>query len=349
VSAAEAEFLERRLPEMNPSKYERSIFQLLLSATTFPNSSKIPPISVPDLVSMIRDSYNANMAIAYINGEGRLVGDAGAAGADERNALYIADWHEDDGGEYDVLLLHRGDPDEVNPSFVRSKDRSSSTVPASPDEAPGRSAHLMIAKSPSKGGQYRALLEYAPGVSRGLVMSLFHILLDEITEHDPNFTYQKKIKAGEYKTIRWRPRFSFQSTLSASLKEDLKDGTVTGIDLIKRQPKIQGLDFEKKIVQKSVRLELQVSEGTPVETVAKAIGLYSKRDDFDEMQVHIRELKGKSASPRRALQEFQSRELLYSRKITIDGFDEPLEDACYDAINDVIVPKMAGVLRTGRW
>lgn len=184
---------------MGSSKHERNIFQLQISPRTIPKRANEHVRRLSEILDILHTFYARRAAIAYLDSDGDISAepDPEAAGLDKRNAIYIADWDRNYRGKFEAILLHRGDPNAPNPSLVTVEDRTASTVAVGVDQAPGRSAHLLIEKKPTKVGYTRATYEEATGVSRGLFIGLVNLLLRE--EAEGNADYEFYVTKGKKK------------------------------------------------------------------------------------------------------------------------------------------------------
>ena len=339
---------------MPSSKYERSIYQLTLKPGTKPHYPDVPKVEFSDILTLLKGVASPLKSCSRLIANGRIATDAEIAGTDPRNSIWIGDWSEDLTNNTVTILVLRGDPSEVNPSLVTPEKGQVQSVPVADDQAPGRSAHVMIKTTPDDKGNYRALLEKTEGLGRSVIFTFFDHLIGEFVYKDPKYRYTpqkyKKSNATKYKTEPYSPRFQVSAPPSASLTDDLKEGVVENIDFIKHDVSNYGKDFDKEFVPKVAKLTVSVQHQTSGEKIKSFVKKQLNNYDYDEAQIKIRELPGeKSASPRVSVEKMEAQDLLYSRLQVVKDFENPLNNACESSINTNLTDRMASVFEEGRW
>ncbi|WP_146190630.1 hypothetical protein [Marinicauda salina] len=325
------------------------MYQLLLRATTHPRGRDVPSVEMAEICAILSEMHEKHFAWAHIDKDDNIL-EPEEEITDDRNVVYIRDQRLDEDRGLHTFLFHRADPNEADPALINVGERKSETVPVGRKQAPGRSAHLILSLSPTPTGQYRAVLEQATGINRGLIARFINHIMREEASDNPKYTYQMKVKRGRYETRAYQPRFRVDAQLSADLIQDIKEGTVSSVDLIERATSYNGPDLPKEFAAKSKRLTLDVKENATKDQIVKALRKVAGVDAYDDIQVHLRDLPGDTtSSPRIAREKFEANEILYTRKVIIDGFAKPLSTSCFDSIHDEIEQKMQNIIKNGRW
>lgn len=349
-------------------KHERRVFLLTVRSASYPHT--VEPIGFDKTFEIIHDLYKSNKAIVLLNESGVLPDDDDDSAADEpenqdeslvegtdpRNAVYISDMDIDPKKKLVRILIIRGDPELTNPAFMNSVTRQIRVEPAKADEAPGYSAHLLISYGTSHlaDGKARAVLEKMPTVSRSIVFPLLNRLLKKHAANNPEFEYETKPRGrSKSKEIKpYRPRIQVTGKKSSTLKQDLEAGYVTSVDLIDRKAAFGGYDTDNKVREMTRKLEFKLhahaTEKSPDKTgifgFIKKLAVRGKKDNFDEVQVHVRGLPGNaSASPRFSVDVADAADFLYIRTERISGFSKELEQICAK-IDPEISAKMSTLL-----
>jgi len=159
------------------------------------------------------------------------------------NCIFIADFKTSADGKTCQLLINRGDPDVAHPSFINPAALTVKNVPPGPDEVQGWSAHMVLNLTSDATGNHRAAFERMQNVSSTLVQRYLDALLDQATEGDAKYTYEKALKRGKKTVIETRPyklRLGINKVPSENLLEDVKTGSLTAITLIRREPQYSG-------------------------------------------------------------------------------------------------------------
>lgn len=101
------------------------------------------------------------------------------------------------------------------------------------------------------------------------------------------------------------------------------------------------------------RLEYKLhsdADQSGVMKLIKKLAKKGKKENFDEVQIHLRGLEGdSSASPRFTLDVAEAEDFLYIRNERISGFSKELEPI-YATIEDEIIAKMTSLIKNaGLW
>jgi hypothetical protein len=326
---------------------ERHVFLWKVSAQTVPADAPLNH-SVPQILDMLHAAYEEGKAFAFLNSAGRL-----ASGEDEQDikkCIFIADMKLSNDQSAWCLLINRGDPDVVHPSFMNPRSRSVKNIEPARDEVQAWSAHMVVDVAPQKDGRHRACFEQMPGVSSTLVQTYLDALLSHAAEGDPQFSFTRHLKRGRKVVEVSRPfklRLEVGKVPSESLKEDVKKGTLREITLHRTNVEYQGPAAPS--VVKSVKSELRILTKDVTETAAMAYAQsiipWAREHGYDEIQFHVTKLPGgTSAHPRFELDKLDALETLYSRSQRITGFREMLS-ACYEEMHPELAKKMLAIIR----
>src|SRR4051812_27284929 len=74
-------------------------------------------VNLEDVIGLLEAEWTGNRARVFLSESNRVLDDGDPA-ADEKNQLYIAEIKRDPKAEAVTILVNRGDPNAVSPSFI---------------------------------------------------------------------------------------------------------------------------------------------------------------------------------------------------------------------------------------
>lgn len=323
-------------------KTERSVFLWHLAPHPMPREAPVD-VTLNEILDHLKKAFEDKKAFAHIDSDGNLVELGSATPA--KNCIYIADLRPNKSGTAVAMLINRGDPDVAHPSFINPLASTVKNVPPGADEVQGWSSHLIVSTEADALGRYRAAFERIPNVSSTLVQKYLDALIDHATGGDPNYVYQKLIRKGKKTSTEdraYKLRLGIGKVPSENLERDIKDGVLTGVTLIRTNPKYAGPGDPTvlKSVKEQVTLRVKdVDDGRAME-FARSIAAWGRDNQYDEVQFKIEELPGnRSSSPRFQLEKADAMDTLYVRSRRLTDFNSLLE-TCYPEVNKEIARRM---------
>lgn len=221
-------------------KTERSVFLWHVAPHPIPKEAPAD-VTFAEILAHLQKAFDDKKAFAHIDSDGNLVKLGSATPA--KNCIYIADLKTSKNGTVVALLINRGDPDVAHPSFINPLRSTVTNVPPGADEVQGWSSHILISLNKDSQGRHRACVERMPNVSSTLILKYLDALIDHATETDPQYVYQKVLRNGK-KTYtedrRYKLRLGINKVPSENLEQDIKDGILTGVTLIRTKPQYAG-------------------------------------------------------------------------------------------------------------
>ncbi|MDI1295165.1 MAG: hypothetical protein PSY12_04660 [bacterium] len=323
-------------------KTERNVFLWYMAPHPTPKEAPVD-VTLTEILEHLQKAFDAKKAFAHIDSDGNLVQLGSATPA--KNCIYIADWKPNKSGTAVALLINRGDPDVAHPSFINPLASTVKNVPPGVDEVQGWSSHLILLTKADASGRHRAAFERIPNVSSTLVQKYLDALIDQATSGDPHYVYEKAIRRGK-KTLTedraYKLRLGINKVPSETLERDIRDGVLTGVTLIRTNPKYAGPGDPTvvKSVKEQVTLRVKdVDDGRMME-FARSVVAWGRNNEYDEVQFKVEELPGnRSSSPRFQLEKADAMDTLYVRSQRLTGFKTLLE-TCYSEVNKEIAERM---------
>lgn len=320
------------------------------------------PFTLRDAADDWKWMYDNNQAVARLES---VLAEATESSDDEKdvlrlnlqknkaNAMFVKKMSFNKTRDRLILLLWAGDASLADPAFVDLSTRTRRIAQKGPTEGVGYGAHVMIDLNPSpRPIVYRAILECVPGLGRATITSYLNWLLRERAAIIKR-TFDEPQPGGGSKALRWHPKLKSQLQGSLSLKEDLKAGEISGVELICRQP--DELD-EKDMTatRRSLRISTKgMSERRSADTRLawlNKVKFWAKEHDYDEILVKIKPARGtRSFNARFQANASDAADITYARTVDLVGFSKILEQ-CPEEINEEIRVKMNGLLdQRGIW
>lgn len=173
--------------------------------------------------------------------------------ANETAAIRIRDIEIDRANEILFVLFNYADKNATDPVFENLETGDLRTEPKLDGEGVAVSAHMAIDLRPSEVGMpsYRALLEDAPGIGRSKI--------------EPFLTYLYRMghriqwEAPDGSVKNCRPLFDITGRASDTLRNDLREGRLSMIELVQHRPEGDGFDEEGAVIEEVRTIKLSVA------------------------------------------------------------------------------------------
>lgn len=187
-----------------------------------------------------------------------------------------------------VLLLSLSNSRIADPSFENINDGDFRDEPKRPGEGVSSSAHIVIKSTPENrpGFPHKMALERITGLGSSTITPfLNHVLKKgyERTVPRPIFRFNNSDR-------HYRASVDIAGDLSTRLREQLRRGRVTGIELIDHVAAPAQIDEDQVFFEKKRTLEMSV-EGNPDENVlTRSLNALKRRlrgEGYDELKVKI--------------------------------------------------------------
>jgi hypothetical protein len=327
-------------------KTERRVFLWKLTPHSMPREAgKV--VTLNEIVMILEAELAAGKARVYLSSSASILED-GSPEADEKHQLYIAQIKRNADSETVTILINRGDPNAVSPAFIDFTNSAVNIVQPKVGEAPGWSAHLVIAMKEDKGA-YRACFEQMPRVSSSLVASAVEKIIIRAIQNSRRYTYETWIlhRRNREKVMRpYRPVLGIQRIPSEKLQDDLAHGELTGVTITKRGEYYTGVGSKALVTKQEQKIVIHLKSAEPqtVADVVRGIVQKAKDDKYSAITFHIENLPGGATnSPTINLDDHDALEHLYVRAQRLTNFPIFLE-ACYSQICADIEFKMIDLI-----
>ncbi len=322
-------------------KMERRVYMWHVLPCVIPKAAN-KFVSLEDIIEIMSQSYQNNTSNIYYSEEGIIQKEEEIFQEDPKNRVYIS--HIKNEEKYFTMLINRGDPNVADTAFIDLTSNSVRSISPEDGETQGWSAHLVIAKN-SSSGYHRACVERMPRATGSSILALLDRIMDRHSKMDMKYRYEKKKKIkGKIVTEikRCKPSLNIARVPSENIMNDLKNGTLSGITLIKNKAEFSGLDLNNIIKSSSERLVLRTKDVNPttLKSFIKTMTPWARGKGYDEIKIDLADLPGgSSASPTFKLDEEDATEVLYVRSQRITGFPILLA-SCYKDISEEIKDKL---------
>jgi hypothetical protein len=328
-------------------KVERRAFLWRVSTRTLPDAAN-KPTSLDEIVSILEGEFSAGNARVYLQGDGTLL-DEGVTPPNLKNQLYIADIKRDGAQGTISILFNRGDPGWVDPALLDPVANEVRVERPTAMEAPGWSAHLVIADKATD-GFHRACYEQMTRMPTSLVLAVMDRIVERSLDGNPHYKFEvvKKDKKTKKPTIEhrpYRPVLVVSRSPSENLEQDLLDGRLSGVTLTREMPVDAGIgvDAQVKKVEQQLLITLAKLDANEAQQYLSKL-IPQVKDDYSSIQVHIVDLPGgQSSNPTVPLEKEAAMEELYVRAKRLVDFGVLLEQ-CYETVCDPIKEKMVELI-----
>lgn len=321
-------------------KSERRVYLWRIHPHATPKDA--PVVKLDDILDLLEDAFAKKRAFAFVDADGKVAPTQKTAD----NCIFIADFETSADGKTCRMLINRGDPEVAHPSFINPAALTVKNIPPGRGEVQGWSAHMVINKHADGTGKHRAAFERMQNVSSTLVQRYLDALLDHATNGKREYTYEKVLKRGKKTIVEERPyklRLGINKVPSENLLEDVKEGSLTGITLIRQATEYNGPGDPTVVNSVKERLVIRtkkIDKNTAVDYI-REVTQWGKDQNYDEVQFSVTDLPGDtSANPRFAIEKAEAMDTVYSRTHRLTGFSKLLE-TCYQRIESHIADKMA--------
>ncbi len=182
-----------------------------------------------------------------------------------------------------TILFAIGDCGLSDPVFDHLPTGKQRVAKKAAGEGVSFACHMMISLEPDTNGSYPLALENVPYLSRGTLEPFMKRLVKnsgyEFAEIDANG-----------KSIVVRPNFSIDGDLSQRLKDELENGAIEGIVLVRQTKFGQGLDEAGYFRETSMQIKLKADENADPFSVIAKLRARAKKMNMDIVKVrYVRE------------------------------------------------------------
>ncbi|NKJ02789.1 hypothetical protein [Novosphingobium sp. SG707] len=309
-------------------------------------------MSLTEVLEILEGAFQNGNAFVHLDQDGRVC--SPDEDGDIKNCIYIADLSYSAEGRYCYLLLNRGDPDVVHPSFINPIARTVTVVPPGEDEVQGWSAHLVIDMN-ERHGKHRACFEKMQNVSTTLVQRYFDALLKKAADDNPEYQFEKMViqRGQDVEVVRsYRPALTINRVPSSSLKKDIERGFLSAINLIREVEEYNGPGDPStfRSIEQKLTIRPAHMSGDRAKDFIRQVSDWGREQNFSAVQFEIKGLEGgTSAHPKFELEQADAMETLYSRTKLIDDFNDLLQ-SCYSSMNMEIVERIVREIgNEGNW
>jgi len=254
------------------------------------------------------------------------------------------------GGNFE-MLINKCDRQLADPRFSDPRNSTWRTAAREDGEGLDFSCHLIIRPSEDPLEPALAILENATGLSIMNVQRFLSGLLRDVEDINPGaFEFPHPDGSvdtkGVPKKYRARFTFTFDGHPSDELVKSLREGRINGIELITSSNKEGRLDTFGYV--REVRKTLAISLGDQVERGKRVSTLRSffqkKSGAYEKARISFVDSGGLPRTVNLNTADFSvDAESIFIKRILIDGFADPLEQA-YESINPAIITKMRFLL-----
>lgn len=219
--------------------FSRWVLHLEVHMRTLPEEG--PQLWLAQELEGLRGVFDAGQAVHLINKESA--------------AIRVRDLSIDENDSILFLLLAYADKNVTDPVFENLDSGELRTEPKLEGEGVAVSAHMAIDLRPVRGGvsSYRAVLEDVPGIGRSKIAPFLTFLWRQAPK------IQWAAPDGTVKNCR--PQFDIDGRMSDTLRNDLRDGRLSMIELVQHHVDGDGFDEEGAIVEQVRTIKLSVAQG----------------------------------------------------------------------------------------
>jgi len=184
-----------------------------------------------------------------------------------------------------VLLWQFGDKNLADPAFCNMQTGDVRVEEKKELEGIAASCHMIISLDRSKNSIYHIVRERIPTLANYYFISALNTFFKEYYPQK----YRKEIKPNVYKDGNYRAIINIDPLMAQTLREDLKRGVLSGVELVKHHSIKERLDEGASIVEETKSLKVDITghfEGD------KAVGLLEKikriRPNYDDLIVRYK-------------------------------------------------------------
>jgi hypothetical protein len=256
-------------------------------------------------------------------------------------ALRITDFEIDQENGIAFILFQYSDKSITNPVFSDLETGELRTEPKLDGEGIAVSAHYVISlKENDVKNTYVTILENIPGIGRTRLDAFLASEFREICKNDTSFEYTKN-------KIGYRPIPRTLGLATQSLKDDLNNGYLSHISLIKHTNSKSEFDEDGYTKEKSRIIEIKLSDKFNGDDAHKIINLMKKRgfkNGYELMKVKFKNEKTRTINVETRVED--AFDVLYTRQEKL-SFDKLLEQ-CVISIDLDIKEKMTNYMKIVR-
>lgn len=257
----------------------------------------------------------------------------------ETASLRIRDLDIDEENKILTLLINLSDQKVSDPVFEHLEQGTLRLEPKLEGEGVALSAHMLISLTSTQAGvsTYRTILEDVPGIGRTKLQPFLRRLLKmcataEFTDEDG-------------KRKKFRPVTSLVGRMNSQFKDDLSNGWISGIELVRYTNGASEFDEEAYISENSRRLTLDVEKGIDRDTAIELVNRVktkARNAGYADMFIRYKPSKKRQKSIMVGTAREDAADALVMRS---DNFlvEEPLSQ-CEANLREDVVQKMKNFL-----
>lgn len=253
-----------------------------------------PPFDLDESIDLLNDRFTLGLAAMYLK--------------KETAAIRIKELVVDKDNKFAILLINYSDKNISDPVFGDLTTGLLREEPKLEGEGVAVSAHLVISLEKGKSGGHLALLEYVPGLSRGIIQPFLNNQLRQSS------TYEFPSDTGKQK--KCRPKFFFEALEGQNLKDDLTRGQLKSFELVKYKNTIKDFDQDDQIEPTISTVEFKVKKHLTLEAAMSLIDdirKKGKKHDYSEIHVRFKDKFGRSRAINIGTNEVDAANILYGK------------------------------------
>ncbi|HEY4344422.1 MAG TPA: hypothetical protein VGN05_08745 [Parvibaculum sp.] len=258
-------------------------------------------------------------------------------------AVRLRDMRLDEENGILQLLINYADKRVSDPVFENLASGQLRSEPKLDGEGVAVSAHLLISMRNTAPDRplYRTLLEDVPGIGR----TKLRPFLTHILKKSTNFVFTDVDEVEK----RCRPIVEMDGYMGETLRSDLAEGMLSGVELISYENPEKEFDEEGHLVTKSRRLVLNVEKGLDRATALELLNRVrrkARKSGFSEMLVRYNRNEGRQKSIKFGTAREDAGDALVMRSDVINVEDPLLQ--CEDKLRNEVVGQMTELLVADR-
>ncbi len=190
------------------------------------------------------------------------------------------------------MLVSYASKNLSDPAFANLESGELRIEPKLEGEGVAVSAHIVISGEPviANGTNHLFLLEDVPGIGRTKLRSFFAHVFKQASEH-ANFRFE------QYGKIRtYRPTPELEGHLSQTLSDDLKEGKILGLELIKYSMNESEFDEEGYLDEKKRIIEVKAADDSDSKGLLRAITKLRQKaadEGFSDVRIRFKHQRGR--------------------------------------------------------
>lgn len=259
--------------------------------------------------------------------------------AKESKTMWLSHIDESDPNYY-KLLLHSGDKNIPDASYVDFGTLQGRDIPKEENEGGQYSAHILVKKAPFQNGNHLIYIEKVPNVYLNAVS-------DYLTWVCREEQFHKTVETEEGKNRSYRPIVEVLGYQSTTLRQALQTGVFEDMEVVSDVHYAQGVDEDPLIRQETSNIKLSVHKWVSEDQAKSIFGQvkdrFSDRERQPKFFVRVKSSAGQVKRTQVNLQDADDLEPVLDCPFVlnekIEGFSSPLGQR-HQAIRADVVQKM---------